>query len=67
MLWSWSIGWARRTTTLIDGEHVVYYDHTNKTDLLDKLTHALNRPHWARKVGVKGYAHVLVTTVSCSA
>merc|ERR1711871_1092989 len=27
--------------------------------LLDKLTHALNRPHWARKVGVKGYAHVL--------
>ena len=44
---------------LVDGVHVVYYDHTNKTDLLDKLTHALNRPHWARKVGVKGYAHVL--------
>ena len=54
---------------LIDGEHVVYYDHTNKTDLLDKLTHALNRPHWARKVGVKGYAHVLRhhRAVSCSA
>ena len=44
---------------LLDGEHVVYYDHTNKTDLLDKLEHALKRPHWARKVGVKGYAHVL--------
>ncbi|KAH8069738.1 hypothetical protein JL721_5627 [Aureococcus anophagefferens] len=44
---------------LIDGEHVVFYDHTNKTDLLEKLDHALKRPHWARKVGVKGYAHVL--------
>ncbi|KAH8059082.1 hypothetical protein JL722_5635 [Aureococcus anophagefferens] len=39
--------------------HVVFYDHTNKTDLLEKLDHALKRPHWARKVGVKGYAHVL--------
>ena len=44
---------------LIDGEHVVFYDHTNKTDLLAKVDHALSHPHWARKVGVKGYAHVL--------
>ena len=54
---------------LIDGEHVVFYDHTNKTDLLAKLDHALSHPHWARKVGVKGYAHVLRhhRAVSCSA
>lgn len=44
---------------LIDGEHIVYYDHTNKTDVLEKLHHCLTHPHWARKVGVKGYAHVL--------
>lgn len=28
----------------MDGEHVVYYDHTNKTDLLVKLKHALDHP-----------------------
>ena len=38
---------------------VIFYDHTNKTDLLEKLDHALTHPHWARKIGVRGYAHVL--------
>lgn len=44
---------------LVDGEHLVYYDNTNQTDLVAKLSHALHHPRWARAVALRGYIHVL--------
>lgn len=44
---------------LIDGRHLIYYDHTNQTDLLTKIDHALSHPRWARSVARRGYVHVM--------
>lgn len=44
---------------LVDGVHAVFYDGTNKTDLLSKLRHYLDRPSLARRIGLQGYVHGL--------
>ena len=44
---------------LVDGVHVLYYDHTNRSDLITKIDFALQHPTWARAIAVNGYRHVL--------
>ena len=44
---------------LIHGQHLVYYDNRNQSDLISKLHHAIRHPRWARRVAINGYRHVL--------
>jgi len=44
---------------LIGGEHVVYFDNNNRTDLITKLDYYRAHPQEARRIAINGYLHAM--------
>jgi len=48
-----------RPYPLLHGQHVVYYDNNNKTDVFEKLDFYRSKTELARRVAVNGYLHAM--------
>jgi hypothetical protein len=48
-----------RPYPLVDNQHIVYYDNSNKTDLFEKLDFYRREKEKARRVAVSGYLHTM--------
>lgn len=44
----------------VDGQHVVFYDHHNQSDLYSKLDYYLNHTEEAQRVAYDGYLHAMI-------
>jgi hypothetical protein len=51
--------YAPRPHPLLDGQHVIYYDNNNKTDLFVKLDYYRQNRKAARVVAINGYLHAM--------